>query len=190
MKKILALIITTILLFCSATPAKSQTVGRLYNNDFSMSYGQISFPQTIYVLGEVFGIILTAGHFNPQNTIFVGQFGFDYTKWVGNNVGVGAMIVNDYMTSTVGEDGQSDYKMFVISMLPTFKASWFNYEHVGMYSKVGAGVSLFLGGDEPQVSPTFQISPVCVDFGWYNVRAFVELGYGAQGVCGGLKFTL
>ena len=191
MKRLLTLLITTILLFTAAAPLNGRTIGRLYQSDFALSYGQVSFPQTVYVMGEVLGVAFSLGHFAPQNTVFVGQIGLEYTNWVGNNIGVGAFVSADYMTSVVNGGEQANYTMFVVSLMPTLKASWFNYENVGMYSKIGVGISDFINESrEQQIVPAFQVSPICVDFGWYNFRAFIEIGYGAQGICGGLKFTI
>ena len=191
MKKHLTLLLTVGMLIAFAVPVKAQSIGRLHQNEFALSYGQISFPQSIYVLGEVFGAVFSLGNFAPEDTKFYGQFGAEYTHWVGRVIGLGLMATCDYMTSTVNGGESPDYSMFVVSALPTFKASWFNYPHVGMYSKIGVGVSDFIGLDSEnphQITFAFQLSPICVDFGGEHFRGFVEIGYGAQGPCVGAKY--
>lgn len=190
MKPFLTIVLAAVLSMAVAVPAEAQSLGRLHQNEIALSYGQVSFPQTVYVLGEVFGAVFSLGHFAPKDTKFFGQFGLEYTNWVGNWVGLGAIATADYMTSTVNDGQSADYKMFVVSAVPTVKLSWFNYEHVGMYSKIGAGVSDFIGLDSEQQNQfvfAFQLSPVCVDFGGSSFRGFVELGYGVQGPCAGIK---
>ena len=192
MKKILSYVLAAAMVLALAAPVKAQSIGRLHQNEFALSYGQISFPQTIYVLGEVLGVAFSLGQFAPEDTKFYGQFGVEYTHWVGRSVGLGLMAACDYMTSTVNGGESPDYNLFVVSALPVFKASWFNYPHVGMYSKIGAGVSDFIGLDsehQHQFVFAFQLSPVCVDFGGEHFRGFVEIGYGAQGPCGGVKYV-
>ena len=191
MKRLLTLVLAAGLVLALAAPVKAESLGRLHQNEIALSYGQLSFPQTVYVLGEVFGAVFSLGHFAPQDTRFIGQFGLEYTHWVGRWVGLGAIATTEYMTSTVNNGESSDYSMFVVSAVPTVKLSWFNYEHVGMYSKLGVGVSDYIGLDSEHPNQfifAFQLSPVCVDFGGSSFRGFVELGYGVQGPCLGVKY--
>ncbi len=190
MNKYLSFLLAVLMTLSLAAPSRAESLGRLHQNELAVSYGQISFPQTIYVLGEVLGVALSMGNFMPQDTRMLGQFGLEYTHWVGRWVGLGLLATGEHMTSTVNDGQSADYTMTVFSALPTVKLSWFNYEHVGMYSKIGAGVSDFVGGDPGhQFIFAFQLSPVCVDFGGAHFRGFVEIGYGAQGPCGGIKYV-
>ena len=89
MKKILSYVLAAAMALALAAPVKAQSIGRLHQNEFALSYGQISFPQTIYVLGEVLGVAFSLGQFAPEDTKFYGQFGVKYTHWVGRSVGLG-----------------------------------------------------------------------------------------------------
>lgn len=189
MKKVLALLLTVVLALSFVAPARAESLGRLHQNEFALSYGQISFPQTLYVFGEILGIVFTLGQYQPEDTRFVGQIGAEYAHWVGRSIGLGMIVTGDYMTPKGGPSADG-YTLFTLSAVPTFKASWFNYEHVGMYSKLGAGVSDYISNNtEHQFIFAFQLSPICVDFGGKHFRGFLELGYGVQGPCGGIKYV-
>ena len=186
----------TLLLMLSLTilPARAQREG---TQDIALTWGVVSLPQTAYLLGDLFGVIFTAGHFNPQNTRFTGAFGAEYTYWVNTWLGVGGDMTFDHMNSDILDEKTNEitghYRMTAYSLMPSAKASWFNHEKVGMYSKVSAGAALFdtNGDDSPTVTFAFQVSPVCVDFGGKHLRGIVNIGYGFQGlVIVGLKYTL
>lgn len=190
MNKYLSFLLAVLLTLSLAAPSRAESLGRLHQNEVAVSYGQFSFPQTIYVIGAALGATFSLGNFKPQDTRMLGQFGLEYTHWVGRWVGLGLLATGDHMTATVNEGQSSDYTLTVFSAVPTVKLSWFNYEHVGMYSKIGIGVSDYVGGDPVhQFTLAFQLSPVCVDFGGAHFRGFVELGYGVQGPCGGIKYV-
>lgn len=189
MRRLLLVIAISFMAVAMPVQAQAESLGRLHQNELSLSYGQFSFPQTVYVLGEVLGAAFSLGHFAPQDTRFIGQIGLEYTHWAGRWVGLGVMATTDYMTSVVNGGESPDYTMFVVSALPVLKLSWFNYEHFGMYSKLGAGVSDFLDNQQGhQFIFAFQLSPVCCDFGEAQFRGFVELGYGVQGPCVGIRY--
>ena len=69
--------------------------------------------------------------------------------------------------------------------MPTCHFIWFNNDKINLYSKLGLGVGLiFDNGDELKNNfiPTFQISPICVDFGNEKIKGLCELGFGMQGI--------
>ena len=87
-------------------------------------------------------------------------------------------------------------------VMPTVKASWFDRKNISLYSKVAAGVyiafkdSKVKSGVSDEDAKTllkevetkkgtrfgYQVSPIGCEFGSKNIRAFVELGYGFQGL--------
>ena len=89
-----------------------------------------------------------------------------------------------------------------ITLMPTVKASWFDKKNISLYSKVAAGVCIAFkdskvkSGASDEEAKTllkevetkkgtrfgYQISPIGCEFGSKNIRAFVELGYGFQGL--------
>ena len=88
------------------------------------------------------------------------------------------------------------------TVMPTVKASWFDRKNISLYSKVAAGVCIAFkdskvkSGVSDEEAKTllkevetkkgtrfgYQVSPIGCEFGSKNIRAFVELGYGFQGL--------
>ena len=88
------------------------------------------------------------------------------------------------------------------TVMPTVKASWFDRKNISLYSKVAAGVCIAFkdskvkSGVSDEDAKTllkevetkkgtrfgYQVSPIGCEFGSKNIRAFVELGYGFQGL--------
>ena len=88
------------------------------------------------------------------------------------------------------------------TVMPTVKASWFDKKNISLYSKVAAGVCIAFkdskvkSGVSDEDAKTllkevetkkgsrfgYQVSPIGCEFGSKNIRAFVELGYGFQGL--------
>ena len=88
------------------------------------------------------------------------------------------------------------------TVMPTVKASWFDRKNISLYSKVAAGVCIAFkdskvkSGVSDEDAKTllkevetkkgtrfgYQVSPIGYEFGSKNIRAFVELGYGFQGL--------
>ena len=89
-----------------------------------------------------------------------------------------------------------------ITVMPTVKASWFDKKNISLYSKVAAGVCIAFkdskvkSGVSDEDAKTllkevetkkgtrfgYQVSPIGCEFGSKNIRAFVEVGYGFQGL--------
>ena len=88
------------------------------------------------------------------------------------------------------------------TVMPTVKASWFDKKNISLYSKVAAGVCIAFkdskvkSGVSDEDAKTllkevetkkgtrfgYQVSPIGCEFGSKNIRAFVEVGYGFQGL--------
>ena len=84
-------------------------------------------------------------------------------------------------------------------MLPAVKIDWLHKKYFGMYSKAAVGVTLTSKKEDYSDASNKDISESNVDFNWQasllgieagspNIRAFVELGVGEQGIfVGGLR---
>ena len=88
------------------------------------------------------------------------------------------------------------------TVMPTVKASWFDKKNISLYSKVAAGVCIAFKDSKVKSGVSdedakillkevetkkgtrfgYQVSPIGCEFGSKNIRAFVELGYGFQGL--------
>lgn len=165
---------------------------RDYKNEVALTYGQYTIPQFAYVVGGVFGVAFTGGHFEFSNSKFIGAAGVEYIHYVNDWFGYGGNIACDYMVSdtyNTNSDGEKTYKgkwgFGFASIMPTAKFSWFRRDKVSLYSKISAGVGIgFDNGGQLEDNITFagQITPIGVDFGGKSLRGFVDLGIGMQGI--------
>lgn len=187
MKKLIALILC--LLFVSPVFAKNDTD----KNEFSITYGQITVPQAAYVLGGVFGAMFSLGHFSFEDAHFIGGVGVEYVHYVNDWLGLGGAVLCDYMTAksmNVDSDGNKTpngtFKLGLASAMPVVKFAWLNREHVGLYSKLAAGVGVTFTNQSSEakdnLSFAFQATPIGIDFGGESFRGFAELGLGMQGL--------
>ena len=162
-------------------------------NEFSVTYGQFTVPQFAYVLGEVFGVMFTLGHASFEDPHMYGAAGVEYVHYVNNWLGFGGAAMCDYMTATalsVASDGtktpNGKFQLGVVSVMPVMKFAWLNRAHVGLYSKLAAGVGYTFTGETEDIKDKFmfalQATPLGVDFGGEQFRGFVELGLGMQGI--------
>lgn len=186
-------------------------------NEVNLTYGRISVPAFAYTLGGVFGTVFTLGAIAPEKMVSSGAISFEYYRYVHEHVAVGA--ATTYEVYTLGfksytgkdEEGHATYNSqipdhtHIISIMPAAKFPWFNYEHVGMYSKAAVGLNIMHTqghsvvndkGEQDVTEPStsvnvaWQANPVCVDFGNMFCRGFVELGWGFQGlVMLGLRYS-
>ena len=181
MKKLITFCITVLL-------SGTLLFGQDMKNEITVSYSQATLPQTAYLLGGVFGTIFTLGHFQFDNTLFLGALGVEYAHNVNDWFSYGGVATIDYMTSdayTVDSDGnRTDNGKFNLgwaSLMPIVKFTWLNHPKFDMYSKLGAGVGLAFNDGEG-VSFSAQVSPVCMQFGGGKIRGVLEFGYGMQGI--------
>lgn len=85
------------------------------------------------------------------------------------------------------------------SVMPAAKFDWLRKKNIGLYSKVGVGVSIMnekqessnlkSDFDDTTVGFNFHVTPIGIEFGSPNWRGFAEVGMGEQGiVLAGLKY--
>ena len=187
MKKIVAVLLC--LTFVAGAYAKNDKD----QNEFTITYGQITVPQFAYVFGGALGAAFSLGHFTFDNAHMVGAVGVEYVHYVNDWLGFGAMVLCDYMTAdaySVDSDGNKTpngkFDLGFASAMPVVKFAWLNRPRVGLYSKlaVGAGYSFANGSEDPASNITWsgQLTPIGVDFGGESFRGFVEAGVGMQGL--------
>ena len=181
---ILRKLVVIIPILCMFSP---RSYAQSWKNETYFEYSQATVPQGAYLIGGVFGVMFSLGHFSFENTVMTGTFAVGYNRNVNNWFGYGGQAFMEYITSdsfTTNSDGEKvrngKYDMCLFSLMPTVKFTWFENPKFGMYSKLGAGVGLSIGS-ETQVFPSFQVSPVCMDFGGGNFKGIVEIGAGMQG---------
>ena len=157
-------------------------------NEISVEYGQFTIPQGAYLIGGVFGVMFSLGHFSFENTVMTGALAIEYNRNVNDWFGYGGIASVDYITSdtyTINSDGEKvmgdKFNLGAATLMPSTHFFWFRNPHFGMYSKLGAGLGVSFGSDVG-FFPAFQLSPVCMEFGGDNVKGLFEIGFGVQGI--------
>ena len=180
MKKLLLFIISILVAFnATAQPQK---------NEIALEYGQFTLIEGAYLLGGVFGAVFSLGHFTFDNSIMTGSVAVEYDRNVNNWFSYGGLVSGELITSdayTVDSEGNKTYNgkydMGAATLTPIARFHWFRHPHFGMYSKIGAGLGIALSS-EPSVFPSFQVSPVCMEFGGGKWKGVSEIGFGIQGI--------
>lgn len=184
-------------------------------NEFSISYGAGPITQYFDNLGNALGTAFTGGGCIGDDQNY-GVINLDYTrhvtKWlaIGGNFSLsanqttyyegirqkqtdGSYLV--YKGAKMGEDN-----MVNLTVMPTLKFNWFRREHVSLYSRVSAGVTVQCEATDSKTSSVpdedrtvvhfnGQLSPIGVEAGGNHVRAFAEVGVGQCGIAqGGIRF--
>ena len=166
-------------------------------SELSVGYGIVSSSNVLDVFSNVVGAIFGARF---QNEKFIGPFSAEYFYHVTPLIGVGGIGVYNHHKQDVIQKEQvtgkrtSDY----FTIIPAVKFNWLRKPNWGMYSKIGAGYtygSFKTTGKDSNGNDTkenndchlfnFQVSLVGAEVGNRNLRGFVELGFGEQGVLSG-----
>ena len=163
-------------------------------HEVGISYGSMS-NSTWMAIGEDMGTVIGSfGKARYDDGNFTGPIAVEYFYHLNPVVGVGAIGVYAKETKDMFIDNVNigEAKNTYISVMPSVKLNWLRKKHFGMYSKLGAGLIFvskkedvkqgYTGGSESKVGFNFQISALGIEAGSPNVRAFVELGVGEQGL--------
>lgn len=189
MKKISAILIALLLVATAASGGN--VLEKKGNSEVSVSYGQFTLTQFAFTTASVLGIVISGGNLTFDNFVLAGQVSAEYYYYLGNVIAVGATLTNDFMKADSYNSAgayQGKFDADFLSLMPGVKASWFNHQKFGMYSKLNVGVSALVSS-EFNVSLALQLSPVCCEFGGANLRGFAELGVGDCGIINlGIKY--
>ena len=77
----------------AASPARSFVSAQGYEfpaNEFSLSYGRVSYPEIAFTIGGVLGAGLSFGTATPSKMISTGAINLEYQRFVHKVVAVGA----------------------------------------------------------------------------------------------------
>ncbi|MDD6508467.1 MAG: hypothetical protein PUF43_03285, partial [Bacteroidales bacterium] len=139
----------------AASPSRSFVSAQGYEfpaNEFSLSYGRVSYPEIAFTIGGVLGAGLSFGTATPSKMISTGTINLEYQRFVHKIVAVGAACSYEHyimrFDKAVGtdEDGNKIYTEGetnhhdMVSIMPSLKLLWFNRPHFSMYSKLAAGL--------------------------------------------------
>lgn len=180
--------------------AFAQSAFAVRHHEFAVSYGEGTHNQIVNGFANVVGSILTLGYADVTDLNWSGAYNFKYAFHPVNFVGLG--VVTSYQTSkgniVEGVSKKTDERVVgkaegkYLTIMPTVSLNWFDFDYVCMYSRLAAGYSLTkttqTNTEEKRTSHTsdsywgFQFVPVAIEAGSPLVRAFMELGYGYEGI--------
>ena len=197
MKKILVMVAVAIM---TAVSVNAQNGYDNTKHEIAVSYGVLS-NSTWMSIGDVMGTVLTFGAVKYSDGKFTGPIAVEYFYHVNPLVGVGAIgaYACEKKDMLIAGENYGETKNTFITVMPAAKFNWLRTKNFGLYSKVGAGLT-FVSRKEDYTKPNaenqsdskvgfnFQASALGIEAGSPNIRAFLELGVGEQGVLlGGLR---
>ena len=168
-----------------------------FKHEVAISYGALSNSQIL----DVFEEAITApfqGNTTLKDDKFFGPISAEYFYHLKPWIGLGGILVygqkkgdlySDSDNKKIGED-----KNTYLTVMPAATFDWFRRANVGLYSKVGVGVTLRhevieeINYDESKMHVNWQLTAIGVEVGSKQIRAFAELGTGEQGIfLGGIR---
>lgn len=168
-----------------------------FKHEVAISYGALSNSQII----DIFEEAITApfqGNTTLKDDKFFGPISAEYFYHLEPWIGIGGILVygqkkgdlySDSDNKKIGED-----KNTYLTVMPAAKFDWFRRANVGLYSKLGVGVTLRhdvsedIDYDESNMHVNWQLTAIGVEVGSKQIRAFAELGTGEQGIfLGGIR---
>ena len=175
------------------TPLMAQASIHDNRNELSVNYGYLSTTMAIPVLADIFATVLSFGAAKPDNTRSTGAIGIEYFRYnQSGRFAYGAAASFELVrTDMYDKDNKfvGEQRFSMATLMPACKLSWFNKEHVSMYTKLAAGIGFLPDSDGTPVCFAAQFNPVCLEAGNSRLRGFMELGWGMQGlVMGGIRY--
>ncbi|MBQ6193329.1 MAG: hypothetical protein IJK43_02705 [Prevotella sp.] len=168
-----------------------------FKHEVAISYGALSNSQILDVFEEAIMAPFQGGT-TLKDDKFFGPISAEYFYHLQPWIGIGGILVygqkkgdlySDSDNKKIGED-----KNTYLTVMPAAKFDWFRRANVGLYSKVGVGVTLRhdvsedIDYDESNLHVNWQLTAIGVEVGSKQIRAFAELGTGEQGIfLGGIR---
>jgi hypothetical protein len=168
-----------------------------FKHEVAISYGALSNSQILDVFEEAITAPFKGGT-TLKDDKFFGPISAEYFYHLQPWIGIGGILVygqkkgdlySDSDNKKIGED-----KNTYLTVMPAAKFDWFRRANVGLYSKVGVGVTLRhdvsedIDYDESNMHVNWQLTAIGVEVGSKQIRAFAELGTGEQGIfLGGIR---
>ncbi len=170
--------------------------GNLPKNEVSVSYG---WGSAYYLTGVLFRNVLYSFRLDVDRLESMGTAAVDYRHYFNSRWAVGGTVCYEASTLPVarlilpgtGIEAVVDGTMYRnISIMPAVTLRWLQDSHVSIYSKLALGVMLLIDPEGPtSAAPCTCLTPVGMDFGGRNVRGFLEMNVGTQGLLSaGVKF--
>jgi len=193
MKKLLVVLMSLAIVGAPSLQARQYNEGP--RNDISASYGFITISQFAMAFGGVLGAAFSGGQAAPDDILSTGSLQLEYLHrsnnwlWMGFNVsGEKDTLVMTTKDSDGNVTGKSNSDLITGNLCLTAKANWLRRKRMAMYSRLSGGVFTTFG-EETNLAPSFQISPIGIEAGGQNFRGFIEIGVGMHGILsGGFKY--
>ena len=163
------------------------------NDDFcrhevAVSYGAASNSQWINALEHITTVAVPLGGMKYENEEYTGPFSVEYFYHPSKMIGLGGIFVYGKNSQDVmsGSTKIDELTQAYYTLMPAAKFDWYNSKCFGVYSKLGAGVTIRSEkyGDESDnvLHFNWQASLIGLEVGSRQIRAFGELGVGEQGI--------
>lgn len=168
-------------------------------HEVAVSYGACSNSQWINILEEVTVVGFTFGTTKYENEKYFGTLSAEYFYHPNALLGVGGILTygqnkQDVYHETGGTTtSEGELSQSYFTLMPAVKLDWLRTKNFGMYSKFAVGATLrkekWGDKDDSAMHFNWQASLLGIEAGSQNIRAFVELGCGEQGVAlAGLRY--
>ena len=217
MKKMTSWMFAAILLCGYSVNAQAQDYYET-KDEVAISVGSVTNTQIFNVFSEMFGImgsslitgIATGGQYVGYTTYddesYIPAFSIEYFHHMNKWLSIGAIGCLNYYSSdmycnwqdkngnTTKEKVGSGEKYFA-TLMPAVKFDWLRKKNVGLYSKLGLGVTYMHEKEVQQNSRgekdlydesdflfNFHVTLVGFEAGSQKVRGFAEFGFGEQGI--------
>ncbi len=192
MKKLLFIVVSAL---TAATVAQAQDGYNDTKHEVAISFGAASNSQWINGLEDATTILVSGSSVTYDNEKFRGPFSAEYFYHLKPWLGVGGIFVFAHNKQDIlfmkKKDGELKHSYF--TLLPAVKFDWLRKKHIGMYSKLGTGLTLRKESIDCDESDVEQEDDTMIHFNWQltllgfeaggtKLRGFVELGCGEQGV--------
>lgn len=184
-----------VLAFVSFVFVPAQAQEEETRHEVSISYGTV--PNSIWI--DIYTDVIKAMFGETQDSYkYFGPISLEYYYHTSPLIGVGAIAVfaSNNENGFISDEQSSHTFRSYFSFMPSVKFNWLRKKNWGMYSKLAAGVTYahFNQDDYENGKATgnkttandllfnFQASLLGIEAGGSNVRGFIEIGMGEQGV--------
>ena len=189
MKKFILLAAVAML---TVTNVSAQGDSRDSKHEIAVSYGSFSNSDWLNIFENVIGAIFGEKY---EDDTFFGPIGLEYFYHLKPWLGVGAIATYGQLTQDAikGDDKVGKKSNYYFTAMPAVKFDWLRGNVVGLYSKLGAGVTMRreireFDGDRAEYNTdktdfhfNWQVSLIGIEVG-KSLRGFAEGGFGEQGV--------
>jgi hypothetical protein len=191
MKKILLMAVAAMM----ATTSVNAQNGYDTKQEVAVSLGALSNSDIINAFETIGGAIVGV---TTDNESFFGPVSVEYFYHLNPWLGVGGIIAYGQMSQDLfltgkknGKDGE--IKNHYTTLMPAVKFDWLRKSHFGVYSKLAIGATLrnekidydsanYDDHDDTSLHVNWQLSLLGLEAGSRQLRGFLELGTGEQGI--------